>query len=252
MLHSRPSTADEKAGAANTIIRNTWAARDLADRTTIRNLVIAVVNAESALDRQDAIAFGGHNNAVAYLNNLNNQRDIGEELNSGRHRGVIEEDRRNLLLLRRAQVTASNAWLALEQEHIRQQPNSDAISITAANAQRTAANNAIANTDNRLLWLQSRLNSPRVPANAAGVRRVRKGWLPAESFRRWRLAQDAAATLPPATIVPDAGPLAGGWDLYRQVGAGGQGTASLWLGFNANGRVSRVSAVLRLKAAKSS
>ncbi|KAK4626504.1 hypothetical protein CLAFUW4_04258 [Fulvia fulva] len=214
--------------------------RTAQERTSLQTATVSALDANELVRRRRAVAVAEFL-ALFQLYNVvfANQPDIGDELNSGRYKATVGQCQRQFVRLRSAQVTASTAWQALLQEHTTQLPRSDAISIAAANAELNQANADIADTDFRLQGLQLRLDSPPVAADAAGVRKVRKRWLPTEIFQRWRFAQDAASIVPPATINADAGLLAGGWDVHRQVGEGGQGTASLWLGFNANQRVSR-------------
>ncbi|EME46732.1 hypothetical protein DOTSEDRAFT_22768 [Dothistroma septosporum NZE10] len=213
-----------------------WRARDQGQRDRIADLLSSALDADREFQRLNLEAVTAFANATAYVNNVQGQHAISDELEIAAWPRVLGEAAEVLDAFRRSQRRARTAWTALRQEHIAQHPNSQNISIADAAAKRDLAGNGIAATAADIARLEQWIDEPPVPAHPiTGVQKICPGWLPKERFEQWRAGAfqgpqgiGAAPLYVPRFVAPAT------WSFRQLVGAGGQGTAELWLLFDAN------------------
>ena len=136
---------------------------------------------------------------------------------------------------RDAQITARDAWQALQQEHVTQ-PASDITSVTDALTRGNVAAAGIAGTQASINQCTQWMERPPVPADpASGVQKIRPEWLPEERLDQWRRAGFTG----PQGIGAAAsnGGIAGFRTFHRAVGA----DIELWLLFDVNNVLQHVS-----------
>ncbi|KAK4626503.1 hypothetical protein CLAFUW4_04259 [Fulvia fulva] len=241
-IRSVPGGARNQKRANERTVQAQWRARTQGQRDTIAALCAAALNAEAEFQRLGPDTAAADADAATLIARVDGLRAIGHELRKriggpesnwlrtlGRAAELLED-------FEDVQVAAGNAWQALSLEHGRQQA-SDITSVNDARAKRDLARNGIAGTRARINQLHGDMDQPRVPANlATGVQKICPGWLPPERLTNWRSNAFAGAQAINAAATPPVGGLLGPgtWRYKRAVGAGGQGSAGLWLLFDAN------------------